>query len=162
MSAGRCAMRFSALLVGSTVVASATLFAFAQHISASVAPPPSVPTMVAVHTPPAPVAIRSVPVDRGMAAATTHVTPSPNVLPARNRELSQSSTNATSSSGHGSLFSFLRRHKPVPPTRSSTQSSLVTATKTQTPSEANLGCTVRIVPVNNPAMPCNPFAPCCP
>lgn len=76
---------------------------------------------------------------------------------------------STSSSERRGLFSFLRKRGPIPSNSGNNCKNGQCSAKNSTPAanlvapahtEARLGCYV--VPVNNPAIPCNSLTPCCP
>jgi hypothetical protein len=110
-------------------------------------------------------------------APVTHVS-SPSSTGVRASSASQSRIPAASAASSSNTqirgpFSFLRRHEPISAASQSKCKDAHCSTNNTTaptpmahaaahpaPVAANVGC--RIVPVNNPAVPCNALAPCCP
>ncbi len=148
---------------------------FAQHTAAA-APSHVSPTVTHVSSTPSAVPhVSSNPSTRISGAtsptgsrglqATARTARDPKATSAKDKEQPHS----VASSERRGLFAFLRGRKPSPADlrnnckhgRCETNNSIAkTQGATLAPFEAHVGCTV--VPVLNPAVPCNPFSPCCP
>ena len=168
-------------LRGLAVVTGGFLFPFALLAQHTTAPIPSHVSPAVSHVSSAPSAgihASSVPSSRtqGATPATRAQGSYAHAQKARNpkatgvKEKGVSQSVASSSSGRGGLFSRLRKRLPGRQCKHARCSDNRTATArvaataeinpAAEPSKARLSCTV--VAVNNPAVPCNPMAPCCP
>lgn len=162
----RCTMRSLGLLISLTLLASTALVA--QHATTMpppavhiAAPAPVVTTPAAIHTSaPAPhVSAPHVSETHGSASVTHAAAQTPRVATVKTNAARISDVKPNPEK-HG-LFSWLRkcepknRHKEV---RNPSTDYLAQRIPPPT-SYVHHGCTV--VPVSNPAIPCNPFAPCC-
>jgi hypothetical protein len=141
----------------------------AQHTPTSIPSPPPVVN----HVPPAtPVAVRVPVVSSPMAGP--HVASAPQAPPSRTTTRMQrasianvkpaSTSVSNPNSEHRGLFSFLRKSERDDTCKGARCSQPVNAAPqlpaTSPPLPNVREC--RVVPVNNPAVPCNPVAPCCP
>jgi len=153
-------MRSSGLAVSLLLVPVAL---FAQHPStAVVSHTTSSSPAASAHTP----AGSSSTIHNGASSANRvgalHTTKAPNGANSNRRELSKSAGN--SNPERRGLFWFLRKHRErnkCAHGRCSTNSLASANSKSAPiPAPALRGCTV--VPIADPKLPCNPFAPCCP
>lgn len=181
VSKRRCTMR----LRGLAVVTGGILFPFILLAQHTVAPAP-VPAPVhvsppVVHVPAAPSAgihTSTIPPARtpgatpatGTQSSHTHAGTARDPQATRVRDKVASQSVANSSYERRGIFSLLRRHGPLQEglqsnckhgrCSSNGTSFAPVAVAEVGPAKARLGCTV--VSVNDPAVPCNPLAPCCP
>ena len=166
------------ILLAATVLAASTLFAQHSTIPAVSHPAPSptitsvhtaTPTVTGVHTP-APSAIHGNASSSSTirTTSTLHTTKAVSPTITNRKELSKSVSQPNAE--RRGLFSFLRKHETVKSDRDkckgrhcSTNNNTLASTNPRVahePLQTHLGCT--IVPTTNPAIPCNPIAPCCP
>jgi hypothetical protein len=163
-------MRFLGLLAFLTLLASTALFA--QHTVTIPSPPPPVHTTAPAPTVTTPAAIHT-------GASAPHVTV-PHVSAPTSHSVAQTSRLATVKTNVArtsdakpnpekrGFFSWFRKREPVGSNsqdrrkekarRNPSPDYLALQFPPSTP-HVHHGCT--IVPVSNPAIPCNPFAPCC-
>jgi hypothetical protein len=159
-------MRLLSLIAAGTVfVAPASLFA-----QRPAAPPPTITTPIAVHiSPPTSTGIHSFNPSPAHSPVVTSLTGTQAQHAAARTDFKsgaqRSSDNRLSTSAANSqpaklgLFAFLhrRKHIPVAPTPAT---SLLQPSATPLALETHVGC--RVIPVPNPAIPCNIYSPCCP
>lgn len=173
-------------LWGLAVVTGGFLFPFvllAQHTAAPIPSHVSPPVSHVTPGPSAGIHTSSVPSSRTLGAtpatraqgSNAHAQTARDLKATGVREKGVSQSVASSSSERRGLFSLLRRRVPVQEGSQNkckhgrcSDNGIATARVTPTaevapapePSRARSGCTV--LAVNNPAVPCNPMAPCCP
>lgn len=165
---------WSLALAAGTLLPSALV---AQHTVAPAPPVVAAVSHVSSPTPSASIHASSVPSSRTPGAPSlaggqgTHTTSQP----ARDQQATsvkfdeRSHAAAKSTFERRGLLSFLRKREPISSdSRNNCKNGSCLAKRTMPPvpsaaparTEARIGCNV--VPVNNPGVPCNPLAPCCP
>jgi hypothetical protein len=159
----RCAMR-SLGLFGLTLLATTPLFA--QHSAPM--PPPTVNTTattphIATTAPHGAIAIPNSSVPRGIASVPHPGAQTPPTSTIRTTDARLSAAKPGPEQ-HG-LFSWLRRHEPIGPGSpgpTKHPNPIPDYLALQSPHSApyvHHGCTT--IPVSNPGIPCNSYAPCC-